>query len=185
MTQLVHITASRAVAVLLAFGTITATAATLWFSIPEPLLKRQEKITKLRGEIVTLERQRARLGDQSRWTEARDSALGAKAQFLVKSDDSSPAATIQSVMRTAASGAGAAIISAQDFSPSGGESQGVRMNLAGDLNAITGFLLALETTRPRLIVNEFTVRRQGAAASAGDLNVTVAASALYWKEAAE
>ena len=184
MTPPVHITASRAAAVVLAVAVIAATGAALWFAIPGPLLKRHEKIAELRREIVTLERQRNRLGDFARWTTARDTALAAKSQFLVKSAGSPPAAILQSAMRTAAAGAGVAVISAQDYSPGAGEAAGVRMNVVGDLNAITDFLMALTSTDPRLVVNELTIRRQGSAPD-GELNVTVAAFALFWRQTTE
>lgn len=176
-------TTSRVMAILVTIAALAVSVAALWSVVPAPLIKRNAEIAALRGDILKLERQRARLGDLERWTSARDTALQARSRFLLKGNASPAAAQLQSVMRSAASNTDVAIISAQDYS-AGGDSAGVRMNVAGDLNMIADFLIALDEAEPRLIINELSVRRHGGDARAGDLNVTIAVSALYWSEAA-
>lgn len=186
MTAISVMTPPRVLALALAAAALALVSLLLWTLIPAPILSRQAKIAELRAEILMLDKQRARLGDLERWTAARDRALGARSTFVLKNEGASAPAMVQALLRKAADDSGLSVLSAQDFTADdgAGKTAGIRMNVAGDLNALTDFLLALSASSPRFVVEELTVRNQTAGEAGGALNVTVAVSALYWVEAA-
>lgn len=184
MTPSHPIPLSRIGALALAGLAAALVSAVFWMTIPGPLLSRSAEIRELRGEIAKLEKQRARLGELSRWNDARDKALSARSDFLAGEAGSSAAALMQGAMRKAATEAGLSVISAQDYAPglSQGSAAGVRMNVAGDLNALTEFLVALAEGSPRLLVDELAIRPSTGDRKSGEYSATVTAVALYWSE---
>lgn len=176
------ITPSAAGALSLAAALAAGICILFWLAIPAPLLARQAKIADMRREIVTLEKQRSRLGDLDRWTAAREEALTLRSDFLAKRGEASPSAVIQGLMREAANGSGLSVISAQDYAPANSATlaAGVRMNVAGDLNAVTEFLMELSATKPRLFVDGLVIRPQSGEGAAAEFSVTVTAIAFYW-----
>lgn len=184
MTARQLITASRTGALALAGLALVVACAVFWMTIPGPLLSRSVRIRDLREEVARLEKQRARLGELSRWNEARDKALSTRSDFLAGEPGSSAAALMQGAMRKAATEAGLSVISAQDYAPglALGNAAGVRMNVVGDLNALTEFLVALAEGSPRLLVDDLAIRPSPGDKRDGDYSATVTAIALHWSE---
>ena len=176
------ITLSAAGALTLAAASLASLCGLFWIAIPSPLLSRQARIEEMRREIVTLEKQRSRLGELDRWTTAREQALTLRSDFLLKKGDASSSALIQGLMREAANESGLSVVSAQDYAPadSGSLAAGVRMNVSGDLNAVTEFLMDLSEAKPRLFVEDLVIRPQSGAGAAAEFSVTVTAVAFYW-----
>ncbi len=178
------VTPSRLLALALAGVCAAAALLVFWAAVPGPILERAGKIAALREDIVTLEKQRIRLGDLGRWTAARERALATRSEFLTKEGGSPAFAQIQLAMRSAANDAGVSVISAQSFSPADGAAgaAGVRMNVSADYNACVAFLAALSEATPRLVVSELTIRRQSGEGEETEYSLTVAAFALFWTE---
>lgn len=186
MTAHQSITFSRVGALALAGLVAASICIALWMTIPGPLLAHDVRIRGLRAEIVKIEKQRARLGELSRWVTARDKALSARSDFLSEGAGSSAAAMMQGAMRKAATEAGLSVISTQDYAPGlvQASAAGVRMNVAGDLNALTEFLVGLAEGSPRLLVDELAIRRSSGQNDDGGYSATVGAVAIYWSEGA-
>jgi hypothetical protein len=184
MTFIRSLTPSRIGALALAAAVAIIGCALVWLATVGPLLSRDSAIADLRKEVETLEKQRARLGDLERWHAAREAALATRSDFLQKTGGASPAALIQGVMRKAANDSGLSVVSAQDFSPGNADqpAAGVRMNVVGDLNAITEFLLGLSAAKPHLLVDDLAIRKQSGEGADTAYSVTVAAIAFYWAE---
>lgn len=173
---------SAAGALALAAALFAGACAIFWIAIPAPLLSKQAKIAEIRREIVTLEKQRARLGALDRWTTAREEALALRSDFLAAKSGASSSALVQGLVREAATKSGLTVISAQDYAPPGsGElAAGVRMSVSGDLNAITEFLMDLSNAKPRLFVETLVLRAQSGADEAREFSATVTVVAFYW-----
>lgn len=169
-------------AIALAVTLLAGACAIFWIAIPAPLLSKQAMIAEIRREIVTLEKQRSRLGALDRWTTAREEALTLRSDFLGKNSGASSSALIQGLVREAATKSGLAVFSAQDYAPpgSGPLAAGVRMSVSGDLNAITEFLMDLSDAKPRLFVENLVLRAQSAAGDAQEFSATVTVVAFYW-----
>lgn len=180
------ITLSAAGALALAAALLAGVCVLFWVAIPSPLLSRQTTIAEMRREIVTLEKQRSRLGELDRWTTAREEALTLRSDFLLKKGGASSSALIQGLMRKAANDSGLSVVSAQDYAPGdpGALPAGVRMNVSGDLNAVTVFLMDLSETKPRLFVEDVVIRPQAGEGGGAEFSVTVTAVAFYWSEEA-
>jgi len=176
------ITASRLAALALAVAAVIAAVAVFWAAIPGPLAARQSRIGDLRAEIAKLEKQKARLGDLSRWNAAREQALSARSDFLSKDAGASSAAQLQGAMRKTATDAGLSVLSTQDFSPTIENAAGVRMNVNGDLGELTEFLAGISTGSPRLFVDELVIRPAAGEANESLFSATVSAVAFYWTE---
>jgi hypothetical protein len=93
---------------------------------------------------------------------------------------------MQGAMRKAATEAGLSVISTQDYAPGLAQASaaGVRMNVAGDLNALTEFLVGLAEGSPRLLVDELAIRRLSGQNDGDGYSATVGAVAIYWSEGA-
>jgi hypothetical protein len=85
-------------------------------------------------------------------------------------------------MRKTANEAGLSVISTQDFSPAFENAAGVRINVNGDLDELTGFLIGLSSGSPRLFVDELVIRPAAGEANESRLTATVSAVAFYWME---
>ena len=180
------ITPSAAGALAIAAALAAGLCLLFWLAVPAPLLSRHAKISQIRQEIVTLEKQRLRLGELDRWTKAREEALTLRSDFLLKKGDASSSALIQGQMREAANEAGLSVISTQDYAPanSGAPAAGVRMNVAGDLNAVAEFLMGLSQAKPKLFVEDLVIRPKSGEGADAEFSATVTAVAFYWSREA-
>jgi hypothetical protein len=102
---------------------------------------------------------------------------GEASDFLSGTNDAVIQAALQSRLNAISSGAGAMVFSSGATTPqlkNGLSYVGLRATLEGETSAIYNTVLQLETTRPYLLIDEFTVRGPGGVTTGnGPVNLSV------------
>lgn len=175
---------SRSLALLLTVAVVAAVCMTVWSISGAPLLRNARRIDSLQHEVAFLAAAKSRLGDVSRWSQARSDAQAAKADFLQESTPALAASSLQAAMRREALSAGLEIISAEDAAFDEGALKGVsiRMALVGDLAQVTTYLEGLAHLKPVVLIDDIDLRASGAGEAGSRLNVSVTAVSFLWRE---
>ena len=120
------------------------------------------RLARVQGELPELRQQVSDLRQQK---QATDGQL-----LLPESSDAVAAATLQTKIKALGASLGAEINSVESLVPQpqdGFRRVGVRVVIRGDLNALTGILSALATTRPPLFVDNLEIRNGSFSAQPG------------------
>lgn len=178
------LTASRALALLLAIAVAAATFIVLWSVSGAPLMQNATQIDTLKNEVAFLKASKSRLGDVSRWSQVQRDAQAAREDFLSEPTPALAAAALQAAMRAAAQGAGLEIVSTQDASYEDGDIKGVsiRMAVRGEYSEFARYLEAIERQKPVILVDELEIRSTGAGLADDTLNASVTGISLFWRE---